>query len=82
MFEKGHISFFTVYALRQNEYSPRLDSIARSMEELDRLRRLLITKRERFKAKLGNVSEPQVGHSSNVTHSILLVPYGFKPQSD
>ncbi|KAF1956056.1 hypothetical protein CC80DRAFT_413860 [Byssothecium circinans] len=53
-FQKTQISFFTIHAREKLEYPRRIDNIIRHMAELERLKRLLITKRERFKFKLNS----------------------------
>jgi hypothetical protein len=57
-FKNTQILLFTLHARDKPLWPGLLDSIARNIDELRRLRRLLDTKRERFKFKLESVSIP------------------------
>ncbi|KAF2869771.1 hypothetical protein BDV95DRAFT_497619 [Massariosphaeria phaeospora] len=50
-FYRNQISFFTTFARDKPTWPRIIDSIIRSMAELDRLRKLLLTKRDRFRFK-------------------------------
>jgi hypothetical protein len=55
-FNSTQILLFTLHARDKPLWPALLDSISRNIDELRRLRRLLDTKRERFKFKLESVS--------------------------
>ncbi|KAH8731156.1 hypothetical protein GQ44DRAFT_605115, partial [Phaeosphaeriaceae sp. PMI808] len=52
MFSRNEILFFTRHAPEKLDWPPILSKITRNMSELDRLRNLLLTKKERLKFKL------------------------------
>jgi hypothetical protein len=55
-FSRTDIALFTRHAQDKLKWPEILTKINRNISELDRLRKLLITKRERFKFKLESVS--------------------------
>jgi hypothetical protein len=55
-FSRTEMALFTRHAPDKLKWPAILKSITRNMSELDRLRKLLITKRERFRFKLESVS--------------------------
>lgn len=55
-FSRTEIVLFTTHAPDKLTWPEILTRITRSMSELERLRRVLITKRERFRFKLESVS--------------------------
>jgi hypothetical protein len=57
MFSRSEIMLFTRHAPEKLTWPEILARITRNMSEVERLRKLLITKRERFKFKLESVSD-------------------------
>lgn len=55
-FHRTQISLFTIHAPEKLNWPQLLDNIIRQISELARLRRLLLTQRERFKFKLDSVN--------------------------
>jgi len=55
-FKYTGLSFFRQHAPEKIEWPPIISTIVGNIAELDRLRKLLLTKRERFKFKLESVS--------------------------
>lgn len=60
-----------------------LTDIDRNIKELERLQKLLLTKRERFKFKLDSVCISLLKRASGGTRAhIDLVTYGIEPKSN
>lgn len=68
-FSRTEIALFTTHAPDKLRWPAILTRITRSMSELDRLRRVLMTKKERFKFKLESVSA--------VSSGIVVISYQF-----
>ena len=58
-FHGTELSLFTSYIPERSIWPTYINSIMRNIAELDRLRKILLTKRDRFKFKLDSVSSEQ-----------------------
>jgi hypothetical protein len=78
-FSRTEIALFTRHAQDKPTWPAILTRINRNMSELDRLRKLLLTKRERFRFKLESVSSFRIQTPfSFSTNSTTLYDYDTK----